>query len=210
MVQDPPALSSLRLLTVGLRKTSPKNVPPNGVERPMSCAIFPILEGFFIDSPYPMITVTVLSQRALRRLSHGLDLTLGVPYGKKRDTALKRADWVAFMERTVVIPRMAPVTNMFRFPSWLTDRSRLAAFSGVSEEGVVPDSIGTAPSGAWPVSALPWITLASPVRAPTPNRMSLARTRLRVCWSISLPESPSRPGNHVIAAVAKEATLMAL
>jgi hypothetical protein len=46
-------------------------------------------------------------------------------YGNRRDTALKRTDSVAFMERTVVIPRMAPVTNMFRFPSWLTDRSRL-------------------------------------------------------------------------------------
>ena len=78
-----------------------------------------------------------------------------LPYGKKRDTALKRADLVAYMERTVVVPRIAPVTNMFKFPSWLTDRSRLAASSGVSEAGVVPDSIGTAPSGAWPVSALP-------------------------------------------------------
>ena len=68
-----------------------------------------------------------------------------LPYGKKRDTALKRADLVAFMERTVVMARMAPVTNMFRLPSWLTDRRRLAAFSGVSEAGVVPDSIGTAP-----------------------------------------------------------------
>ena len=76
-------------------------------------------------------------------------------YGNKRDTALKRADLVAFMERTVVIPRMAPETNMFRFPSRLTERRRLAAFSGVSEAGVVPDSIGTAPSGAWSVSALP-------------------------------------------------------
>ena len=61
-----------------------------------------------------------------------------------------------------------------------------------------------------PVSVLPWITLARPVKAPTANRTSLARTRLRVCWSISLPESPSRPGNQVAAAVAKEATLMAL
>src|SRR5918995_4343992 len=155
-----------------------------------------------------MVSVTGLPRRTLRRLCYGL--TLGAPYGKKRDTALKRADWVAFIERIVVIPRMAPVTKMFRFPSWLTDRRRLAAFSGVSDVGVVPDSIGTAPSGAWPVRALPWITLASPVKAPTPKRMSLARTSLRVCWSISLPESPSRPGNQVIAAVAKEATLMAL
>ena len=69
-------------------------------------------------------------------------------YGNRRDTALKRADSVAFMERTVAMPRMPPVTNMFRFPSWLTERRRLAAFSGVSEAGVVPDSIGTAPSGA--------------------------------------------------------------
>jgi len=60
-------------------------------------------------------------------------------YGNRRDTALKRADSVAFMERTVVMPRMAPVTNMFRFPSWLTECRRLAAFSGVSEAGVVPD-----------------------------------------------------------------------
>ena len=50
------------------------------------------------------------------------------------------------MERIVVIPRMAPVTSMFRFPSWFTERKSLAAFSGVSAAGVVPDSIGTAPS----------------------------------------------------------------
>src|ERR671910_2357940 len=81
-------------------------------------------------------------------------------YGSKRESTLKRADLVAFIERIVVIPRMAPVTSMFRFPSWLTDRSRLAAFSGVSEAGVVPESIGTAPSGASAVRALPWITLA--------------------------------------------------
>src|SRR5215210_778399 len=131
-------------------------------------------------------------------------------YGRKRDTALKRVDSVAFMERIVVMPSMAPVTRTLMFPSWFTDLRRPAAFSGVVEEGVVPEAIGTAPSGAWPASDLPWTTLASPVRAPMPNRMSLARTRFRVCWSISSPESPSRPGNQVRAAVAKDATLMAL
>src|SRR5215217_2050487 len=64
------------LLTVGLRETCPKNVRPNYVERPMSCATFPILEGFFIDPPYPMVSVTGLPRRALRRLRHGLDLYL--------------------------------------------------------------------------------------------------------------------------------------
>ena len=177
------------LLTVGLRETCPKNVPPNHVKRPMSCATFPTLEGFYFDPPYPMVSVTGLPRRTLRRLRYGL--TLGAPLRHEtRHRAEARLTWSPFMERTVVIPRIAPVTNMFKFPSWLTDRSRLAAFSGVSEAGVVPDSIGTAPSGTWPVRALPWITLASPVRAPTPNRMSLARTRLRVCWSISLPEEP--------------------
>jgi hypothetical protein len=54
----PRSLSSLMLLTLGLRETCPKNVPPNHVERPMSCATFPILEGFFIDHPYPVVSVT--------------------------------------------------------------------------------------------------------------------------------------------------------
>ncbi len=78
------------------------------------------------------------------------------------------------------MPRMAPVTNTFRFPSWFTERRREDAFSGVVSAGVVPDSIGTAPSGACLVSVLPWITLARPVKTPTANRTSLARTRLRV------------------------------
>src|ERR671911_560982 len=192
-------------LTLFPRSWPTYNFPPGAAQIACGSPVRRLL----LRSPLPYgfrywLTAADLETSALR---HHLTR---LPYGKKRDTALKRADSVAFMERTVVMPRMVPVINMFRFPSWLTDRSRLAASSGVSDAGVVPDSIGTDPSGAWPVRALPWITLASPVRAPTPKRMSLARTRLRVCWSISLPESPSRPGNHVIAAVANEATLMAL
>ena len=71
------SLSSLMLLTVGLRETCPKNVPPNHVERPMSCATFPTLEGFYFDPPYPMVSVTGLPRRALRRLRHGLGNSLG-------------------------------------------------------------------------------------------------------------------------------------
>jgi hypothetical protein len=70
----PRSLSSLMLLTVGLRETCPKNVPPNHVERPMSCATFPTLEGFYFDPPYPMVSVTGLPRRALRRLRHALSL----------------------------------------------------------------------------------------------------------------------------------------
>ena len=42
-----------------------------------------------------------------------------------------RADSVAFMKRTVVMARLAPVTPMFRFPSWFTERKSPAVFSGV-------------------------------------------------------------------------------
>ena len=43
------------------------------------------------------------------------------------------------------MPRMAPVTKMFKFPSWFTERSKEDAFSGVVSAGVVPDWMGTAP-----------------------------------------------------------------
>jgi hypothetical protein len=70
----PRSRSSLMLLTVGLRESCPKNVPPNHVERPMSCATFPTLEGFYFDPPYPMVSVTGLPRRTLRRLRYGLTL----------------------------------------------------------------------------------------------------------------------------------------
>ena len=44
---------------------------------------------------------------------------------------------------------MAPTNTMFTFPSTFTIRKSLAAASDVSSAGVVPDSIGVAPSGAW-------------------------------------------------------------
>src|SRR5215212_1791482 len=114
------------------------------------------------------------------------------------------------MDRIVVIPRMAPVMARFAFPSWFTERRRLAAFSGVLDEGVVPEAIGVAPPGACPASARPWITLAIPLKVPAANRRSLARTRLRVWSSISRPESPSLPGNQVAAEAMNEVALMAL
>src|SRR5918994_6095999 len=73
----PRSLSSLMLLTVGLRETCPNNVPPNHIKRPKSCATFPTLEGFYFDPPYPIVSVTGLPRRTLRRLRYGL--TLGAP-----------------------------------------------------------------------------------------------------------------------------------
>jgi hypothetical protein len=124
---------------------------------------------------------------------------LVVSYGNRRDTALNFDDSVAFMDRIAVMPRMAPVIARFAFPSWLTERRRLAALSGVSDAGVVPEAIGTAPPGACPVRTRPWVTLAKPLKAPAANRRSLASTRLRVSSSISPPESPSLLGNQVAA-----------
>src|ERR687897_1573874 len=142
-------------LTLFPRSWPTYNFPPGAAQIACGSPVRRLL----LRSPLPYgfrywLTAADLETSALRPHLRRL------PYGKKRDTALKRADLVAFMERTVVIPRMAPVTSMFRFPSWLTDRRRLAAFCGVSEAGGVPYSIGTAPSGAWPVSAPPRITLA--------------------------------------------------
>jgi hypothetical protein len=133
-----------------------------------------------------------------------------VCYGSRRDTALNFTDSVAFMDRIVVMPRMAPVIARLTLPSWFTGRKRLAAFSGVSVEGVVPEAIGTAPPGACPVSARPWITLAKPLKVLAANKRSLARARLRVCSSISAPESPNLPGNQVAAEAMNEPALMAL
>src|SRR5215211_6736444 len=44
---------------------------------------------------------------------------------------------------------MAPTSTMFTLPSTFTIRKSLAAASGVPSAGVVPDSFGVAPSGAW-------------------------------------------------------------
>ena len=75
LFQDLPALGLVAYAAhARLRETSPKNVLPNHLERPMSCATFPILEGFFIDPPYPMVSVTGLPRRTLRRLRYGLTL----------------------------------------------------------------------------------------------------------------------------------------
>src|SRR5215217_6302881 len=114
------------------------------------------------------------------------------------------------MDRIVVTARIAPVIARFAFPSWFTERRRRAASSGVSDDGVVPEAIGTAPPGACPVSARPWTTLAIPLAVPAANRRSLANTRLRVWSSISPPESPSLPGNQVAAEAIYEPALMAL
>ena len=68
--------------------------------------------------------------------------------------ALQRVDLAAFMERMVVMAPMVPTSTMFTFPSTFTIRKSLAAASGVLSAGVVPDSIGVAPSGAWLAGAL--------------------------------------------------------
>jgi hypothetical protein len=155
LFQDPPALALVAYAAHGrVEGDLPEERPAKPRQEADVVRNLSHPRGLLLRSPLPYgfrywLTAADLETSALRPHLRRL------PYGKKRDTALKRADLVAFMERTVVIPRMAPVTNMFKFPSWLTDRSRLAASSGVSEAGVVPDSIGTAPSGAWPVSALP-------------------------------------------------------
>ena len=71
-----------------------------------------------------------------------------VCYGKKREAMLKRKDWLAFCARIVDTAITPPNTPMFTFPSTFTIRKSLAAASGVLSAGVVPDSIGVAPSGA--------------------------------------------------------------
>ena len=78
-------------------------------------------------------------------------------YGRKRVTALQRVDLAAFMERMVVMAPMVPTSTMFTFPSTFTIRKSLAAASGVLSAGVVPDSIGVAPCGAWQESWKPAI-----------------------------------------------------
>ena len=50
---------------------------------------------------------------------------------------------------------MPPIRARFRFPKRLTRRRSEAAFSGVSEAGVVPVSMGVAPSGACRASDRP-------------------------------------------------------
>ena len=78
-------------------------------------------------------------------------------FGRKRVTALQRVDLAAFMDRIIVMAPMVPTSTMFTFPSTFTIRKSLAAASGVLSAGVVPDSIGVAPSGAWRESWKPAI-----------------------------------------------------
>src|SRR5215210_2789676 len=107
----------------------------------------------------------------------GLQRPFG-PYGKRRDTRLQRTDLLAFIERIVETAITPPSTAMFTFPSTLTRRRSLAAYSDISGAGLTPESIGVAPSGAWRVSWSPLITLARPVAAAVASKASLARTML--------------------------------
>src|SRR5215212_5186739 len=140
----------------------------------------------------------------------GLQRPFG-PYGKRRDTRLQRTDLLAFIERIVETAITPPSTAMFTFPSALTRRRSLAASSDISGAGLTPESIGTAPSGAWRVSCSPLAMLARPVAAAVASRASLVRTRVLASLSSArLPEMAERPVSQVAIAVPTEAALTAL
>ncbi len=66
---------------------------------------------------------------------------------------LQRKDSLAFIERIVDTAMVLPRTAMFVLPNRLTARRSPAASSDISGAGVIPESIGVAPSGAWRAGA---------------------------------------------------------
>ena len=135
----------------------------------------------------------------------------GSYYGSSRETRLQRTDSLAFIERMVETAITLPRTAMFTFPSTFTRRRSLAASSDISAAGLTPESIGTAPSGAWRERESPLSMLARPVTAAVVSRASLVRTRLLASSSsAALPEIADRPASQVAIAVHTETALTAL
>src|SRR5918995_7148014 len=70
--------------------------------------------------------------------------------------------WSVWASTALTATSATPVTT-FKFPSASRLRWILAALAGVSVAGLVPVSIGTAPSGACLARRAPWTPFAIPV-----------------------------------------------